>query len=178
MSKNTYDPNKIDKIRDEIKNPEANAIAKLESIYHIASALKFDGSDDLAELLERELYSGYGDIEVSKVPPYRKIPLNMSGRSFKYLFTDPLSKYSMYAGIDVLITPDNPIHAEELVYQVVSELEKCREMQSFFKFLYREGTKRQEDEHVQEAKPQRRDKVDFTGLNIKPIKLDGDKDGE
>jgi hypothetical protein len=179
MSKSSYDPNKIDKIREEIKNPEGNAIAKLESIYHIASALSFDGSKELTELLGRELYTGYG---IEEVPPYRKIPVEttskeINDRNLKYLFTDPLSKYSMYGWIDIQIIGNISINAESVVYYIVSGIEETPEMKAMFKFLYAEGTRKMEEERVAEQKSNKRERIDFTGIGMKPIVID-DKDME
>lgn len=175
MSKASYDPNKIDKIRSEIENPEGNTVSKLESIYHIASALDFDGATGLKEILDKEIYKGYG---IEAVPPYRMIPMEIQGRNFKYSFPDPLAKYSRYKAIDIQVATNISIDAESVIAHITDGLEQTQEMKSFFSFLFREGTRKSEEERPSELKPNRRERIDFTGIGIEPIKIDGVDSGE
>ena len=173
MPKLNYDPNKIQQIRTEIENPEGNAVAKLIAIYHIASALEFDGSKALKELLEKEIYTGYG---MDSIPPYRSIKMEVAGKDLTYKFPDPLSKYSMYTAIDIVIIGNITQNAYDIVKNITDKLEETDEMKSFFKFLYREGTRKLEEEHAPEQAIRKRDRIDFTGLNMEPIVLDKEED--
>jgi len=173
MPKVSYDPNKIQQIRTEIENPEGNVVAKLEAIYHIASALEFDGAKELKELLEKEIYAGYGD---DNVPKYRDIEMEIAGKALTYRFPDPLSKYAMYTVIDIHILENVKQKAEEVVYHITDGIEKTSEMKSFFRFLYREGTRKLEEERPAEQVARKRERIDFAGLNMEPIAVDKEEE--